>query len=207
MHEQKRNESLVFLLFPAKIRLKRALNRYKNSLISKPNKKNSQAGKIRFISMFGCGHPFPFWVHPFALFCTHRKWPWLYLVVSGITTLVLSYRKRPVTKDSKKKSCNKKRRHHDKRLPLLFFSKLMFVTVGGRPGRWGAAFVIPHRPAPRRPGPSRSMARINGLGRMVRLGRIHLKSVGFRRLFVLKLSAVASSHPLPAVSSKVRSAP
>ena len=64
--------------------------------------------------MFGCSHPFPFWVHPFALFCTHRK--------------------RPVIKGSKKKSCNKKRRHHDKRLPLLFFNKLMFVTVGGRPG-------------------------------------------------------------------------
>lgn len=58
--------------------------------------------------MFGCGHPFPFWVHPFALFCTHRKRPGLYLVVSGITTLVLSYRKRPVIKDSKKKICNKK---------------------------------------------------------------------------------------------------
>ena len=68
---------------------------------------------MRFISMFGGSHPFPFWVHPLALFCTHRK--------------------RPVIKGSKKKSCNKKRRHHDKRLPLLFFNKLTFVTVGGRP--------------------------------------------------------------------------
>ena len=76
-------------------RLKRALNRYKNSLISKPNKKNSQAGKIRFISMFGCSHPFPFWVHPFALFCTPRKRPGRYLVCPFVGTKPKSPRKRP----------------------------------------------------------------------------------------------------------------
>lgn len=111
-------------------RLKRALNRYKNSLISKPNKKNSQAGKIRFISMFGCSHPFPFWVHPFALFCTPRKRPGRYLVAYR----QFSGNESASNQRLQEKELQQKKTPSRQASSITLFNKLMFVTVGGRPG-------------------------------------------------------------------------
>jgi hypothetical protein len=128
LHEQKRNESFVFLLFPAKIRLKRALNRYKNSLISKPNKKIPKLGKSASFQCLGAAIRFPFGCIPL---------PYSAPLGSGLGCIWLHSdrlpaTKRPVIKGSKKKSYNKKRRHHDKRLPLrgqFFYSSGIIVSI------------------------------------------------------------------------------